>query len=167
MVTEDLFPVDGRIIQILANDGCDVNGIRALQTALLDAGAVPHVIATHKGKITGAGRRVDQLTVDRSFHTASCVEADAVIVAAGANLDVDPAVVTWVQTIYRHFKPVAAWGDGQRLLEAAGVSTDAPGVVVGEKATKAFANEVLASMMPHRHWDRADVHPTRTTELEL
>ena len=28
MVTENVFPVDGRVVQILANDGCDLAGIR-------------------------------------------------------------------------------------------------------------------------------------------
>ena len=42
----------------------------------------PHVVATHKGAIAGAGRRGDELTVDRSFHTASSAEADGIIVAA-------------------------------------------------------------------------------------
>ena len=39
--------------------------------SLIAAGAVPHVIATHKGSIVGPGRRADALTVDRSFHTDS------------------------------------------------------------------------------------------------
>jgi len=43
MVTDNVYPVDGRIVQILANDGCDLAGIRAMQAALIAAGAVPHV----------------------------------------------------------------------------------------------------------------------------
>ena len=53
MVTDNVYPVDGRVVQILANDGCDLAGIRALQAALIAAGAVPHVVATHKGAIEG------------------------------------------------------------------------------------------------------------------
>ena len=116
MITDNAYPVDGRIVQILANDGCDLNGIRALQAAIIAAGAVPHVVATHKGAIAGPGRRTDSLTVDRSFHTASSAEADAIVVAAGAGLADNPAVLTWVQSAYRHFKPIAAWGDGEDLL---------------------------------------------------
>ena len=56
MVTENAYPVDGRVVQILANDGCDLAGIRTVQEAVMAAGAVPHVIATHKGAITGRGR---------------------------------------------------------------------------------------------------------------
>ncbi|MCU1367620.1 MAG: putative catalase, partial [Ilumatobacteraceae bacterium] len=161
MITDDVFPVDGRVVQILANDGCDLNGIRALQTALIAAGVTPHVVATHKGAISGPGRKADELTVDRSFHTASSAEADAFIVAGGSGLADDPAVVTWLQSAYRHFKPIAAWGDGDQLLTNAGIPTDAPGVLVSPKANTAFAKAVVASLAAHRHWDRAATHPTR------
>jgi catalase len=163
MNTENVYPVDGRVVQILANDGCDLAGIRALQEALSAVGAVPHVVATHKGAIAGK-RRGDELTVDRSFHTASSAEADALIVAHGAGLADDMAVNTYVQSAYRHFKPIAAWGDGVQLLTNAGIDPTAAGVVVSEKASKAFAKLVVASLAAHRHWDRAATHPTRLTE---
>ena len=73
-------------------------------------------MATHKGAIAG-GRRGDELLVDRSFHTASPAEADAVVVAGGAGLADDPAVITYLQSAYRHHKPIAAWGDGTELLD--------------------------------------------------
>jgi catalase len=160
MVTDNVYPVDGRVVQILANDGCDLAGIRALQEAILAAGAVPHVIATHKGAIRG-GRRGDELTVDRSFHTASSAEGDAIVVAHGAGLADDPAVQTFVQSAFRHFKPIAAWGDGEALLTAAGIASDAPGVVVGARSNRGFAKSVVESLTVHRHWDRAATHPTR------
>jgi catalase len=163
MNTDNVFPIDGRVVQILANDGCDLAGIRVLQAALLAAGAVPHVVATHKGAIAGT-RRGDELTVDRSFHTASSAEADALIVAHGARLADDLAVNTYVQSAYRHFKPVAAWGDGAQLLANAGVDPVGGGVVVSEKANKAFAKAIIASLATHRHWERAATHPTRRTE---
>lgn len=167
MVTRNAFPVDGRVVQILANDGCDLAGIRTIQAAILAAGAVPHVVATHKGAIAGAGRKADELTVDRSFHTASSAECDAIIVADGARLADDPAVITWIQSAYRHFKPIAAWGDGEQLLLNAGVNTAGPGVVVAPKPNRAFAKDVLASLSVHRHWDRAAVHPTRTSNEQV
>jgi catalase len=167
MVTNNAYPVDGRVVQILANDGCDLAGIRALQSALIAAGAVPHVIATHKGAIAGPGRRADELTVDRSFHTASSAEADAVIVAAGARLSDDPAVLTWVQSAYRHFKPIAAWGDGEDLLVNAGIDVAGPGVTIAPKATNSFAKSVVADLSVHRHWKRAAPHPTRDPEQAI
>jgi catalase len=165
MVTENTHPVDGRVVHILTNDGCDLAGVRVVQTALLAAGAVPHVIATHKGAITGGGRRADEMVVDRSFHTASSAEADAVVVAGGTGLHANPAVLTYVQSAFRHFKPLAAWGDGSELLTGAGIDTAAPGVLAAEKANRTFAKDLLASMAVHRHWQRADTHPTRQLTL--
>jgi len=72
-------------------------------------------------------------------------------------------VITWIQSAYRHFKPIAAWGDGEQLLLNAGVNTAGPGVVVAPKPNRAFTKDVLASLSVHRHWDRAAVHPTRTS----
>ena len=160
MITDGAFPVDGRIVQIVANDGADLAGIRAVQTAVLAAGAASHVIATHKGAIVGRRRGSDALPVDRSFLTASSAEADAVVVAGGADLAADAAAITFVQAAYRHHKTVAAWGDGGDLLAAAGVPTDAPGVAVADKATKAFAKSVIDALAVHRHWQRAGTHPT-------
>jgi catalase len=163
MVTQNSFPVDGRIVQILADDGCDLNGIRTLQAALLAAGAVPHVIATHKGAIAGAGRKFDELTVDRSFHTASSAEADAFIVAGGTRLADNPAVLTWLQSGYRHFKPIAAWGDGEQVLVNAGIASSGPGIVVTARPNAAFAKAIISQLRVHRAWDRAATHPTRLT----
>jgi catalase len=167
MITEDTYPPDGRVVHILANDGADLAGIRAVRDALFAAGVTPHVVATHKGAIAGGGRRADELTVDRSFHTASSAEADAIVVAGGAGLATNPAVVTYVQSAYRHFKPIGAWGDGSELLTAAGVATDGPGVVVAERANKTFARSVVDALSVHRHWDRAGLHPTREATQEV
>ncbi|HEY7627883.1 MAG TPA: catalase [Ilumatobacteraceae bacterium] len=161
MVTEDVYPVDGRVVHILANDGCDLGGIRAVQTALLAAGAVPQVVATHKGAITAAGRRQDQLVVDRSFHSSSAAEADAIVVAAGAGLADNPVALTYVQSAYRHYKPIGAWGDGDQLLANAGVDTAADGVAIAAKANATFTNAIIGALSTHRHWDRAPEHPTR------
>jgi len=161
MVTTGRYPVDGRVVHILANDGCDLAGIRLLQEALLDAGAVPHVIATHKGHIAAGGKKQNQLLVDRSFHTSSSAEADAVVVAGGTGLLDDPAAITYVQLAFRHCKPIAAWGDGVDLLANAGIDAGAAGVAAAPKANKSFLSTILANLSLHRHWDRAGTHPTR------
>jgi catalase len=163
MVTENSYPADGRVVHILANDGADLAGIRNLRDALFEVGVTPHVIAPHKGAIAGKGRSADELTVDRSFHTASSAEADAIVVAAGAGLAQHPAVVTYVQSAFRHFKPIAAWGDGAELLTAAGIERDDAGVVVADRMSGKFGQGLVAALAVHRHWERADVHPTRAT----
>jgi catalase len=162
MITDNMYPVDGRIVHILANDGADLVGITALKEALLAAGAVPQVIATHKGAITGSDGG-DPITVDRSFHTASAAEPDALIVASAAALANDPGAIVYLQTGYRHHKTIAAWGDGTELLTAAGVQLDMPGIVTAEQATPLFAEAIVAAMAKHRHWERLAPHPTRDT----
>ena len=160
MIDDQTYPVDGRVVHILANDGADLAGIRVLKDELTAAGATAHVVATHKGAIGGA-RQTDALTVDRSFHTSSPAEADAVIVAARASLSDIPGVLTYVQGAYRHFKTIGAWGDGAGVLAQAGIDADAPGVVVADTAAKRFAQSIVDALGQHRHWERAGVHPTR------
>ena len=159
MVTENAYPVDGRVVHVLADDGCDLTGIRAIQKAILAAGAVPHVIAPHKGAIAGR-KRGDELTVDRSFHTASSAECDAIVVAHGTGLAGQMAVATYVQSAFRHMKPIAAWGDGVEVLESAGIASSAPGVFGDEKVNRTLTRSLLEALGRHRHWDRADPHPT-------
>jgi hypothetical protein len=43
----------------------------------------------------------------------------------------------------------------------------APGVLVADKANRAFAKDLIASLGVHRHWDRADIHPTRMLTEEV
>jgi catalase len=163
MNTDQSWPVDGRIVQILVGSGADDRGIATLKDALLAAGAVPHVIAVRKGALPGSNRGA-VIPIDRSFHTANPALNDAIVVAHGAGLTAEPAALMWVQTAFRHMKPIAAWGDGADVLSAAGVPADAPGVRTARSVDAAFTEGVLADMGVHRHWGRAPVHPT--LELE-
>lgn len=163
MITAQPFPVDARVVQILVGHGADLAGIRTVRDTLAAGAAVPHLVAAHKGAILGR-RKNDELTVDRSFHTASAVELDALVVAGGSNLANNPAAIEWVRTAFRHLKPIAVWGDGVELLDAAGIPREAPGVIVAERAGKRFVTELAAVMSLHRVWDRAPLHPTRAPE---
>ena len=85
------------------------------------------------------------------------------MISHGTAAIINPALITFVQSAYRHCKPIAAWGDGVEVLAAAGIAPDAPGVVVVEKKpTKAFGKQLLDALAVHRHWERLDPHPTRT-----
>jgi len=167
MIDSNEYPIDGRVVQILAADGADLAGIRGLKDELMAASATPHVIAPRKGSILGNGRRSDELTVDRSFHTASSVQADALVVAGGAALADEPAVIAYVQTAYRHFKTIAAWGNGAQVLEAAGIAIDEPGIIIVDRFSKRFASSLISAISTHRHWERAGVHPTRSPQEAL
>lgn len=62
-----------------------------------------------------------------------------------------------LQEAYRHCKALGAWGDGAAGLEAAGLSTDGPGVVIGDEVGKPFTEELVAALGRHRAWDRAEL----------
>ncbi len=160
MVDGHSYPVDGRVVQILVDDGGDLAGVRALQQQLTDAGVTVHVVAPHKGAVTGGRRRGDPLPVDRSFHTSSSVEADALVVASTTTLATIPAVVTYVQAAYRHMKTIAGWGDAAALFAAAGIAADSPGVLLEQRPGRRFGQSVIDGLAVHRHWERAGAHPT-------
>ena len=69
--------------------------------------------------------------------------------------------MTYVQSAFRHCKPIAAWGDGVDLLANAGIDAGAAGVATAAKANKSFVSTILSNLSLHRHWDRAGTHPTR------
>ena len=79
------YPADGRVVHILANDGADLAGIRALRDACTTP-ASRRMCRHPQGRDHRPADGGDELTVDRSFHTASSAEADAVVVAGGAGL---------------------------------------------------------------------------------
>ncbi|KGM13037.1 catalase [Cellulomonas bogoriensis] len=168
------WPVDGRIIGIVADAASDLTGVRELRQAVHAAGMVPLVIAPHGGMLDdGSGEPV---TVQRTFLTARSVEFDAVLVAgapvpapdaapasdakAGAAQPhvtaaaVDPRVTLLVAEAFRHSKALGAWGDGEAVLRQAGAA--GPGVVVGTSAGETL--EQIATLLgAHRVWERFPV----------
>jgi len=154
MVTDQSYPPDGRIVQVLAADGCDLEGIRAVKSQLLESGVAVHVVATHKGAIAGANAG-DEMTVDRSFLTADSVEADALVVADGTNLAGEPSVLAYLQEAYRHHKTIGAWGDGETVLRQAAIPTDLVGIATSASADAALVGSIIEGLGRHRHWERA------------
>ncbi|WP_405633487.1 catalase [Streptomyces sp. NBC_01174] len=164
------WPVDGRIVGIVADGTADLDGVRQVRRAVLDAGMVPLVIAPAGGTL---GPDSDPVTVQRTFTTARSVEFDALLLAgapapaadsygardakaahgAGATTGVDPRLLLMVTEAYRHGKAIGAWRDGAGVLEAAGLPAGSPGVVIGQSSSAAL-DEVTALLAGHRVWDR-------------
>jgi catalase len=67
----------------------------------------------------------------------------------------DIKLVVMLQELFRHCKPLGAWGDGAALLEAAGIDRKAAGVLVGDDSDKAFSSDLVAALGLHRVWERA------------
>ncbi|GAA0382438.1 catalase [Acrocarpospora corrugata] len=158
------WPVAGRVIGLVA--GSDIDEIRTLRQAILDAGMVPLVIAPTGGVLPGEG---DQVTVQRTFAAARSVEFDAILVAgapapgadavggrdakAGVPGPVDPRVTLMMNEAYRHAKPLGGWGEADATFTAAGIPADAPGVVSGTDPATVLS-QVTDLLGGHRVWDR-------------
>jgi catalase len=76
-------------------------------------------------------------------------------VAGGTTPTADIRLTILLQEAFRHCKAMGAWGDGTQILEAAGITADAPGVVTGNAAGKSFTDQLAAAVGLHRAWDRA------------
>ncbi|MFD4631151.1 catalase [Streptomyces sp. NPDC058284] len=164
------WPVDGRIIGIVTDGASDLDGVRTVRQAVLDAGMVPLVIAPTGGTLDADG---DPVTVQRTFTTARSIEFDAVLVAgapapapdaygardakaddaAALATGVEPRLLLLLTEAFRHGKALGAWGRGAVALEAAGLPEAAAGVVVGEAATSVLET-VTGLLAGHRAWER-------------
>jgi catalase len=145
------FPIEGRIVGVVAGPGADLDGIASLRTALEAEGALLRVIAPHGGQLK-KGRRVE--IVERTFATGRSIEFDAIVVADGAPKDGDFRAPVMLQEAFRHLKAVGAWGDGVEVLRAAGIDPGSPGVLTGKKANAKLAAATVAALGMHRAWDR-------------
>ncbi|MFI9150576.1 catalase [Streptomyces sp. NPDC053367] len=169
------WPTDGRIIGIVTGPDGDLGGVRAVREAILEAGMVPLVVAPTGGTLNSDN---GSLTVQRTFATARSVEFDALLLAGppGVGGDAygardakggpvgprrpahDPRVGLMLAEAFRHGKAIGAWEGGEAALEAAGVPTDAPGVIVGDSAT-ATLEQLRRLMAAHRVWERFTTRP--------
>ncbi|MFF3501967.1 catalase [Streptomyces sp. NPDC003247] len=164
------WPTDGRVIGIVTGADGDLDGVNAVREAVLGAGMVPLVVAPTGGKLGADG---GALTVQRTYATARSVEFDGLLVvgtpAAGSDAfgardakaapapggpdTVDPRVALLLAEAFRHGKAIGAWAGGAAALEAAGVPTGAPGVVVADSGTGAL-EQLTGLLGSHRVWER-------------
>ncbi|HEY1665680.1 MAG TPA: catalase-related domain-containing protein, partial [Trebonia sp.] len=145
-------PIAGRKIGIIADAGADLGGIAKIGKAAARLGAAVLVIAPAGGVLSDGAHTQ---TVDRTLLTARSVEFDALVVAGGTSPTGDIKLTLLLQEAFRHCKVLAAWGDGTAVLEAAGITAGAAGVVTGDTAAKSFTDQLTAAVGLHRAWDRA------------
>ncbi|MEU8915644.1 catalase [Streptomyces nigrescens] len=169
------WPLDGRIIGIVADDNGDLDGVRALRSAVLDADMVPLVIAPAGGKLDSDG---DPITVQRTFATARSIEFDALLLAgtpgpgkdaygardakagdpaAADRTGTDPRVLLMLSEAFRHGKALGGWAGAEEAFRAAGVPTDAAGVVIGNDGS-GMLDQISQLLGRHRVWERFPAH---------
>jgi catalase len=156
------WPVDGRVIGIIADGNCDLKVIRSVRKGALDANTVPLVIAPAGGSLQNGS--TEPVAVQRTFATARSVEFDALLVAGVTGLGVDapatadgssdPRVLGLLSQAYGHGKPLGAWNGAARVLQEAGVPDGAAGVVTDEGADGTL-RRIVALLESHRVWERS------------
>ncbi|MGJ7511638.1 catalase HPII [Variovorax sp. GT1P44] len=161
-----------RKVAILVADGVDSASLKPIREAIEQAGAQCKVVGPRLGTIASASKR--QLDVDATFVNMPSVMFDAVLVPAGAQgveaMARNGDAVHFVLEAYKHCKAICTVGDGVRLLASLGIGTDAKaapaGVVVAptpvtnlgdDTAAVKIAQDFIAAIAKHRHWDRANV----------
>ncbi|MFK0181613.1 catalase [Streptomyces xanthochromogenes] len=164
-----LWPVEGRIIGIVAEENGNAGVVRAVRQAVLDAKMVPLIIAATGGALDAGSK--DPVTVQRTFATARSVEYDALVLAGvpepaddaygsrdakagtGSLTAVDPRVVLMVAEAFRHGKAIGGQSGAESILVLAGIPADAPGIVQSERGASVIGQlgELLAA---HRVWER-------------
>ncbi|MDQ1040335.1 catalase [Streptomyces sp. V3I8] len=164
-----VWPLDGRIIGIVTDAQGDLDGVRTVRQAVLDAGMVPLVIAPAGGVLDAGG---EPLQAQRTFATARSVEFDAILVAgvpgpgkdafgardakagdAGLDVVADPRVSLLLTEAFRHGKAVGGWAGADAVLSAAGIPAGAAGVVTADSGAAAL-EQVTALLGSHRVWER-------------
>jgi catalase len=119
-----------RQIAILAADGVDGDGLRAIQAALAADGAVPHILAPRLGAVAAADGS-SSIEVERTLENAPGVLFDAVAIpcgeAAAQALAADAHALDFVRLQYRHCKPLLVVGKGALLLAKANIPPRLPG----------------------------------------
>ncbi|MEU6944730.1 catalase [Streptomyces sp. NPDC046316] len=162
------WPVDGRVIGIVAHPAADLRSVRSVRDAVFKAGMLPLVIAPTGGVL---GRGKDPVTVQRTFAAARSIEFDALLLAgtpeaaadahgardakagAAGSGGPDPRVLLLVSEAYRHGKAIGGWGDASLTFDAAGIGPDEPGIVL-EGTPGAVLRQITKSLAGHRAWDR-------------
>jgi catalase len=142
------WPVDGRMVGILAGPDSDATEVARAVVAIDEAKMTPLVIND-----TGAplGEGDNQLAVQRTLFTTRSTEFDALVVADGRLAN--PTTAVMISETFRHAKVIGSWGGGRDVIEAAGCPLDAPGLVLGDDPT-AVISDLVPMLGRHRVWER-------------
>ncbi|MBY5926878.1 MULTISPECIES: catalase HPII [unclassified Halomonas] len=144
-----------RKVAILAADGVDGEQVEALQQRLEAEGAQGLVIAPSMAAVKTL--QGGTLTPDAMLNGLPSVTLDAVVVAPGEDsaktLAGSGLGLYYVQEAYKHLKPIAALGDGAKVLQGAGIEIPEEGVFSADRVDQCFA-DFREAMRGHRVWAR-------------
>jgi len=142
----------GRRIAVLGGEGMDAAQFKTVLTALQAEEAVVELIAAHAGTVADSKGKPQK--VNRAAPNAPSVIYDGVIVLGGdsaAALAQSGLAIHFVNEAFRHGKPLAFFGEGTELMEAANLpdAEDGNGIVTGDDID-AFVEALLQHRFPRR-----------------
>ncbi len=136
-----------RKIAVIIADGFDDNDLMVGQ-ALMKEGAQVKIISTHGGMIKSASGK--EIEAQMTFLTAASVMFDAVYVPGGQQsitvLKNEAQAIHFVEEAFKHYKPIAAAGEGVDLLAMANLKGVA---LANEKSPNGFSSEM--GVITYRH----------------
>jgi catalase len=159
----------GRKVAILAADGVNGDQLASIEGELEAAHVSTEIVSKFGGTIKNA--EGGEIEVDKTFLTAASVMYDAIYVPGGAQsveaLKTHGEAMNFIHEAFKHFKPIAASGEGVELLmqsdlkgidlsQTNGKVADNLGVVTLRDpfAMEAFAQSFLDAIKQHRFWTR-------------
>jgi catalase len=142
------WPVEGRIVGILAGVDSDPAMVAAAVAAVSEQAMTPLVIADTGGQL-GTGDAA--VPVQRTLLTGRSIELDALAVADGRTSTSKTDLM--IGEMFRHDKAIGVWGTGSAVLDHAGVPADGDGVVVAAGPSELIA-QLTALLTHHRVWAR-------------
>jgi catalase len=165
-------PGDGSIgtrkVAILIANGIDAASTTVMIDALTDAGAVPRLIASRLGSVTGENG--ESFEVDATFENSPSVLFDGLILPDGMEaieqLGRDGRSLEFLKDQYRHCKTILALGASRQLLGDAGIDYprlnggEDPGLIAVDSADALDPQAFIRALAKHRH-------PARDTDPPL
>ncbi|MBS78240.1 MULTISPECIES: catalase [unclassified Variovorax] len=164
-------PGDGGIrtrkVAILIAHGVEGTSLAKLISALVEAGAVPRLVAARLGTYSGAAG--ESFEADATMENSPGFLFDALVLPDGAAaveaLDADAHTLEFLRAQYWHCKTILAFGASEALLAEAQIPLALPdgspdaGLVLADASDADAAIAAFIAAMPLRHFDRENDPP--------
>lgn len=150
----------GRCIAVLATDGFSNSDFTNLNNALMSEGAKAELVGTRIGAHNTAEGEVAMIT--KTLKNTASVLYDGVYIAGGIAsvqaLSLEADAIHFVNEAYKHHKTIGFSKDAEDLMQLTfiGDFENSQGVI--SDSGKKFAQDFIAALKSHRHWDREIAH---------
>ncbi|WP_291144197.1 catalase [Flavobacterium sp. UBA7680] len=146
-----------RQIAFLCAEGVNASSVKAMKTALQNAGAKAVIIAPHLGTIVSEDGT--EIPVDQTYKIAASVLFDGVFIPGGKGikeLSRIKEVKEFINDSYNHCKFIAAEAEGIQIIKTnSDIKEKDAGVLISNNvADKALNTSFIKALGRHRFWER-------------